>query len=167
MHDGPWIYIGERVQRYGPFNDVVEFGGRIINGTVKDHFPRTRYVSLDIAPGDGVDIVANAATWRTEEKFDVVLCCEVLEHTPLVKAIIKSAYEALKPDGYLLLTCAIDPREPHGNGGGIVQKNEYYGNPDPSKILERLTDLFQAIDVRLDLRHGDFYATAVKGDGDL
>lgn len=167
MHDGPWIYIGERVARYGPFEDVVEFGGRNFNGTIKDHFPDTNYTSLDIEPGNGVDIVANAATWRTDVKYDAVVCCEVFEHTPQIAAIIESAYEALKPKGYLLATCAIDPRAPHGSDGDEVKRGEYYANPDPGHLVQLLARHFEAIDVRLDRRYGDFYSTSVKGPGNL
>lgn len=168
MHDGPWIYVRERARRYGPFGRVVEFGGRVINGGVRELFDCQEYVSVDIRPGEGVDVVGDAADFETDQPFDVVVCCEVFEHCPRWPEIIYSAWRALGADGYLLLTCAIAPRDPHGSDGGQPEDGEFYSNPDPGLILGGVLDAgFSAVDLRVDGRHGDLFLTAVKGAGNL
>ena len=62
--------------------EVLDIGGRNINGTSRDHFPHaTRFTVIDIAEGPGVDVVADAATWTPDRSYDVVVCTEVFEHT--------------------------------------------------------------------------------------
>ncbi len=170
MHDGPWIYIQEKAWRYGPFGRVVEFGGRNVNGSVREHFAgrQTAYLSLDIVDGEGVDVVADAADWKAATPYDAVVCTEVLEHAERWREIIMSAWRALGINGYLLLTCATDPRKPHSAAeGGPLPPGEWYGNVRPGDLADELGPWFEAFEIRVDRRHGDLYLTAVKGPGDL
>lgn len=110
---------------------VLDVGGRNINGTVRDLFPgATPYVSLDILPGDGVDIVADAAVWEPNREYDVVVCCEVFEHTDAWPQICRTAFAALQPGGTLILTMAGPGRPAHSaiDGSGSLRPDEHYGN---------------------------------------
>ena len=42
----------------------LDIGGRDVNGTARDWFANTYWRGLDIRPGPGVDIVADATTWQ-------------------------------------------------------------------------------------------------------
>jgi len=39
-----------------------------------------------------------------DESLDVVLCCEVLEHIPCYKKVLKESYRVLRPGGQIILT---------------------------------------------------------------
>ncbi|MEX0918569.1 MAG: class I SAM-dependent methyltransferase [Candidatus Paceibacterota bacterium] len=68
-----------------------------------DAFPNR--VGLDVIPGEGVDVVADAHQLPFEKNtFDVVLCSEVLEHLHSPKQAISEMYRVLKPGGILILT---------------------------------------------------------------
>lgn len=122
---------------------VLDIGGRNINGTVRDLFPGADpYTALDIRDGDGVDIVADAATWSPDREYDVVVCTEVFEHTPDWPQICKTMGAALRPGGLVILTMAGPGRAPHSavDGGWSLHPGEYYGNVDPHELERVLAD---------------------------
>lgn len=137
MHAEARGFVERVVAIEGPFERVLEFGSRDINGSVRELFGEAaEYIGVDISPGPGVDLVCDAAEW-TETGFDAVVCCEVLEHTPRGAEIIAAAGRALKPGGLLILTCATDPRAPHSaTDGGPLTEGEHYANVD-EKTLAR------------------------------
>lgn len=121
---------------------VLDIGGRNINGSVRDLFPNADYTALDIRPGVGVDIVADAAAWSPDREFDVVVCTEVFEHTATWREICGTAWLALKPGGQFIVTCAGPGRGAHSaiDGQGL-QEGEHYGNvaaADLKVVLEEL-----------------------------
>jgi hypothetical protein len=116
---------------------VLDIGGRNINGTPRPLFPNAAvYTVLDIAPGDGVDIVADAAEWSPDRRYDVVVCCEVFEHTNVWPAILRTAYKALDDGGVLIATMAGPGRAPHSavDGGPHLYDGEHYGNVEPADL---------------------------------
>lgn len=120
---------------------VLDIGGRNINGTPRPLFPNaTVYTVLDIADGDGVDIVADAATWKPDRRYDVVVCCEVFEHTDVWPAILRTAYKALKRGGVLIATMAGPGRAPHSavDGGPHLYDGEHYGNVEMDELGDAL-----------------------------
>lgn len=166
MHEGPRVYVSERAQRYVP-RSVIELGGQDVNGTIRDLFNTDNYRSIDLADGPGVDVVADATTWRTTRRADCVVSTELLEHVQDWPAVIETAFLALKQGGHLVLTCATEPREPHAAEGGTMEDDEYYGNVDPWQMCQVLDKYFSAYDIRVDRSHGDLYVTGRKGGGDL
>lgn len=110
---------------------VLDIGGQDMNGSCRHLFPAAEYVSLDIAAGRGVDVVADAATWTPDRAYDVVVCCEVFEHTPEWPAMCKTAFEACRAGGVFVATCAGPGRHPHsGRAATPLQPGEYYQNLD-------------------------------------
>lgn len=110
---------------------VLDVGGRNINGTVKDLFPGALlYHALDIRPGDGVDIVADAATWVPVLPYDVAVCTEVFEHTADWPEICYTIFSALRPGGQAIFTMAGPGRPPHSavDGGWQLHDGEWYAN---------------------------------------
>ena len=120
--------------------EVLDIGGRNVNGTSRDHFLNaTRYTVIDIAEGPGVDIVADASTWTPDREYDVVVCTEVFEHTDVWPDICRTAHKACKPGGRLILTMAGPGRGGHSAvDGGHLRPGEYYGNVDPERLRDTL-----------------------------
>lgn len=122
--------------------DAVEFGARDINGSIQPLFPNARWTGVDIAPGPRVDVVANAATYQHPTEADLVVCCEVFEHTPEWRSIIANAHRILASGGMAVFTCAGRNRPPHSavDGGGL-RPDEYYANvheDDMQQEMERV-----------------------------
>lgn len=119
---------------------VLDIGGRDLNGTTRGLFPNASpYHVLDLRPGLNVDIVADAATWRPDRQYDLVLCTEVFEHTPDWKLILETAWNALRPGGWLIVTCAGDGRAPHsGIEATSIQPGEYYRNIPAERLRGEL-----------------------------
>lgn len=130
------------LSRYGTDEpvDVLDIGGRNINGSVRPLYPRARFVALDILPGDGVDIVADAASWTPDREYDIVTCAEVFEHTRSWRAICRTANRALRPGGRFIVTCAGPGRVAHSqiNGALTLALDEWYENIEPSDLRNAL-----------------------------
>lgn len=140
---------------------VLDIGGRDINGTPRPLYPAADpYVVLDIADGPGVDIVADAATWKPDRAYDVVVCAEVFEHTPDWRKIIATARRALRPGGLLVATMAGPGRQPHSAvDGGPLRPGEYYANVDPGDLRRSLA---RWRDVSVDVAGPDVRAVATR-----
>lgn len=121
--------------------EVLDIGGRNINGGVRQLFPNAaRYIAVDIREGEGVDVVADAATWVPDREYDVVVSTETFEHTDVWPDICLTAYKACKSGGRLILTMAGPGRPVHSavDGGPSLHPGEYYGNVDPERLRETL-----------------------------
>jgi hypothetical protein len=130
---------------------VLDIGGRNVNGSVRELFPGADpWHVLDILPGAGVDIVADATKWVSPRPYDMVVSTECLEHAAGWPSILDTAFMALVPGGRLLLTTAGPGRAPHsGVDGGALRPGEYYGNIDPLELYEVL-DGIGFVDVVMD-----------------
>lgn len=141
MHDQVREWVQASLLRVPAPYAVVDLGGRNVNGSLRDLVPEGSYVAVDSAEGDGVDVVGDARTWQPVVPVDVVLCTEVLEHTPHSDAIIANAWRMLKPGGVLILTAATVGRGPHGmSGAPNPAEGEWYRNVEHDELagwLER------------------------------
>jgi hypothetical protein len=121
--------------------DVLDLGGRDINGNPQHLFPYANvYTVVDILPGEGVDIVVDAATWDTNGvQWDVIVAAEVFEHTASWPAICRTAFKACKPGGRFIVTTAAPGRPPHSgiDGEFRLHPGEHYANV-PAFELERV-----------------------------
>lgn len=171
MHREAYEWVG----RYATDRPVavLDIGGRDINGTCRPLFPVAAYICVDPMPGPAVDVVADAATWKPDRRYDVVVCVEVLEHTPDWPRLLATAYRACRPGGRLVVTAAAPGRVPHSTVDGRAQMRpwEHYEPVEPERLREELESCGWTgieIDV-LDEVH-DVRAAAVKGrrgdDGD-
>lgn len=133
---------------------VLDLGGRFVNGTPRPLFPgATCYTVVDILDGPGVDVVADAATWRPDRAYDVVLACELFEHAASWREVCRTAYLACRPGGRLVVTTAAPGREAHSgiDGGPVLHPGEWYANIDPAELraaLERAGFAEVVIDVQ-------------------
>ncbi len=110
---------------------VVEFGSRDVNGTVRDLVPHQTWVGIDRLPGPSVELVMDCRDYYPITPPDLIVCCEMLEHADDPQAVVEQAGQVLAAGGWLVMTCATDPREPHSAlTGGPLPDGEYYGNVD-------------------------------------
>src|ERR1035438_9213506 len=71
---------------------ILEVGSLNVNGSPRSVFlDHTEYVGIDVIAGMGVDVVLDAHNLLLhfkDQKFNVVICCEMLEHdnNPMVTA---------------------------------------------------------------------------------
>jgi len=108
---------------------VIEIGSRYINGTIRTEFPGAVWTGLDMRPGRCVDWVGNALDYIPESLVDLVICCEVFEHTDQWSEIIAHAEKWIQPGGRFIITCAGPGRKPHSAiDGGKVRAGEHYAN---------------------------------------
>lgn len=139
--------------------NVVEIGSYDVNGSVRSLFEEAvRYVGVDIRPGPGVDVVADAATYDGQGQFDIFVSTEVMEHMPQPVDLIRCAHRALRPGGLFILTAAAPPRAPHGRNGGKVG-DEYYANIDPVELVHMLEG-WNDVHITHNEVRGDVYTTA-------
>lgn len=146
-----------------PRRAVVELGARDINGGVSQLFMgASHYVGVDVAEGQGVDVVADAATFQPDFQPDTVVCCEVLEHAQNADRIVQNAIEMLAPGGVFIMTCATDPRKPHSAEDGrlISGGQEFYRNVDAEMFRYWILPLPSEIEI--DERAGDLRAVVRK-----
>lgn len=161
MHFEAHSFVKRTLEKAGP-GLVLEFGGKDVNGSVRSLFPPTwPYCSIDQEPGPGVNVVADARTFKALVPASVVVCCEVLEHCPTPDRLIANAYDNLAPKGLLILTAAADPREPHsGLDGQQLRFGESYANIAAWQLEEWLRPFHR---FEIEQSHpGDIYAWAVK-----
>ena len=130
-----------------------------------------RWVGLDIEPGPGVDIIADARKPVIGERrnyFDFVLCTEVFEHVDDWGAIVLSISDWLKPGGVTVVTCASTGRRPHGARGAMdPAPGEHYANVPELHLLDAFWAAgFNEYKSKYQAVPGDVYAWARKGSED-
>ena len=76
--------------------------------------PATEYLTLDIRPGSGADIVGDIHDIpRQDQSVDVVICTEVLEHCRDPRTAVSELHRLLRPGGVCVLsTRFIHPYHP-------------------------------------------------------
>lgn len=162
MHHAAFQYVESKVKAHGPFKRVVEIGARWVNGSVRPLFHCPSYTGVDIAPGLGVDVVADGATYQPAEAPDCVVCCEVLEHTDSAAAIVANARAMLASGGCLIVTCAGRGRAPHSAvDGNALRPGEFYRNIEAADLLAWLEGMID-VEVRHVAELGDLYGCARK-----
>ena len=159
MHAEALAYATEHLSGK-TFTNVVEVGGRDINGGVRHLFTAKSYTSLDLHAGPGVDVVSDCRDWKPVKLADLVICMEVLEHADDPAGVVKACISYLRKGGRLLVTAAGPGREPHSSyDGGAVRPGEYYANVDPDDLAGWMAELGKVSVVQ---NGPDVYATGVR-----
>jgi len=104
---------------------VLEVGSQTINGTVRDFFINCDYTGIDLGEAPGVDLVLDATEMAFFEEFDVVISCEMLEHCKGWSKALVNMYQAVKPGGLFILTCAGPNRQEHGTHNHTPQDSKF------------------------------------------
>jgi len=148
---------------------VLDIGGRDLNGSTRPLFPNASpYHVLDLRPGPNVDVVADAADWKgSKDWYDLVICTETFEHAERWREIIATAWDVLRPGGWLIFTCAGPGRPPHSGVEAVwgLIGNEWYANVSHGEIAIELHEQgWTDIEAR---QHGlDTQGKAVKPEPD-
>lgn len=167
MHPEAYAYV-ERTRNAlgltGPL-EILEVGSRDVNGSVRPLFPSERYVGVDLVAGPGVDWVGDFRDWaQPGAELDLVVCTEVLEHSPHWRELLARAAQVLRPGGWLIVTAAADPRPPHSaSDGGPLREGEPYGNLDPHALAIALGLRFRSWQIEYHGDRGDVYGLGAKG----
>lgn len=143
MHAAARGFIARIVPQIPPRQKVLEVGSRNINGSVRDLIerPDNEYLGIDLSPGPGVNLVADAMTFNGAQQYDTVVCCEVLEHVADQSAFVAKLAQFLRPTGVLLLTAAGRGREPHSAvDGGKPRPGEPYANVEADDLRTWVAD---------------------------
>ena len=162
MHGQAYEYVVRAVRDTAAWSGtrVVEFGSADVNGSVRPLFDGAEYHGIDLRPGNGVDEIADAASWEGGRSYDVVVCTETLEHAPDPAAIIRQAGRALKPGGVLIATMAAPERPPHDcNGDPLHDDREHYRGIPPEELRDWLSG-WDVLSLVHDPEAGDVYVTA-------
>lgn len=153
MHDAAMRWAQQWAPRF-PVS-VIDVGGRDINGTARAAFDVTSYLSIDLHPGPGVDLVGDFTEYHGDP-VDVVVCMEVAEHTEKWPLIIANAAHHLDDGGLFIFTAAGPGWPPHSaSDGGPLQPGEWYRNIDPVELRVELDRHFTSCEV-------DVFDTAVR-----
>jgi SAM-dependent methyltransferase len=111
---------------------VLEVGSHNINGSPRQYFWFCDYTGVDISNGKGVDIVGRFSEIEFNDKYDVVISTEMLEHDSDWENSLQKMYQLLKAGGLLIITCAALDREEHGTKRTTPQLSpdttDYYRN---------------------------------------
>lgn len=161
MHAAAYDFVN-RSSANLPAGPVLEIGSLDINGSIRGLFGGRPYLGIDVVPGPSVDLLADGATYQPEILHAIVVCCEVLEHTPHGEAICRNAARALQPGGVFVLTAAGIGRPPHSAvDGGPLRAGEFYCNVTADELEAWLSD-FTEVAIETNPRAGDIYAIARK-----
>jgi SAM-dependent methyltransferase len=86
---------------------VLDVGGADVNGGYRSIFCRTdfSYVTADLAPGEGVDVVLSDPYKLPVESasFDIVISGQMLEHCEMFWLAFAEMVRVVKDDGFILL----------------------------------------------------------------
>jgi len=139
---------------------VVEIGSLYVNGQVRDLFGQAEsYVGVDIRAGNGVDVVADGATWRPQKPVDTVICIAVLEHAPEAEAICRATFEMLGPGGVLVLSAPTDGYPPHSWSGAAPLPGDFYRNLSEATLRNWLSDYAE---LRCEVNNGQAMLVGIK-----
>jgi len=139
---------------------VLDVGGQDVNGTVHTLLPNAVFTTLDL---EGADITGDARSWRSGDRWDLVIATEVFEHIEDWRAVLATMAYHLDPTGpeLLIATCASTGRRPHGATGALdPAPGEWYRNVSPAELGAALTELFTVHHVRFSDVWGDAYMWA-------
>lgn len=165
MHPAAFEFVRRTVQALPPLRVVIEFGSRNVNGTVREIFTdAVSYTGIDLKPGPGVDFVADATAVCFDGEFaDCVVCCEVFEHCKDFAKLARSAFRALRPGGFFIVTCASQSRLPHSaDGDGPPKPGEYYHGVSFGMMSEVLEGAGFLALLHQSPEAGDVYALGLK-----
>jgi hypothetical protein len=135
MHPESAEFVHRAVADFGPFDSVVEYGGRDVNGSARHLFGIARYTCVDLRDGPGVDVVADARTWTPRRTPSAVVTLSVYEHLEDWRGLLVAAHRILAPGGHLVATTVCDPFPPHSaEDGGDLRPGEWYANVEQAEL---------------------------------
>lgn len=146
-HPAQQIFFQEvknQLPKYFNKVNVIDFGSKDYNGSLKEFFTDSTYIGVDISEGNNVDIISKAHEYKTDKQFDTVVSGEMLEHDEYWRESLANMYSLLKNGGLLCISCAGKGRLEHGttrtDGHLYGTTQDYYMNLEPSHFREVLKE---------------------------
>jgi hypothetical protein len=106
MHDSVHAWIQQVLtEEVITGKDVIEVGSMDVNGSVRPYVMSLKpasYTGFDMRDGPGVDVVCDAS--QLDERTDIVISTEMLEHAQDWKAALLGMAGCVRPAGFLVLT---------------------------------------------------------------
>ena len=131
--------------------DVLEYGARDINGSVRYLFDDSTILGVDCVDGPNVDVVSYAHDFKQYgDEFSCVFSTEALEHDPWWQKTLDAMVKNTMPGGLMFFTCATTGRPEHGTTDKPYHTGHCEG-PDPSYYRNLTED-----DIRETLVLSDF-----------
>jgi hypothetical protein len=146
---------------------VLEVGSLNINGTVRIFFNNCDYVGVDLAEGNGVDLVGRIHMLPlANNSFDTVISCECFEHDKHWKETFQTMYNIAR--GLVIFSCATTGRQEHGttatSPGDSPFTNDYYMNLTEEDFRNNfdLDHMFSKYQFSVNQRPEDLYFWGLK-----
>ena len=121
MHKEVFEYVEAALRHFDVAGScVIEVGSYDFNGTVRPIFTAqgpAEYIGVDVLEGPGVDVVCDAGELVDrfgENRFDIVVTTEMMEHMRNWRAAIRHMKRVLRPGGHLVLTTRSHGTSYHG-----------------------------------------------------
>jgi SAM-dependent methyltransferase len=155
---------------------VLEIGSYDVNGSVRQFFPYSDYIGVDLIKGPGVDLICEGDKISHDDNiYDIAISCECFEHNPAWAETFKNMYRMTKDGGLVIFTCATAGRSEHGttrtspnNSPGTQAINwDYYNNLTENDFNEKfsLHELFNEHFFLVNQSSCDLYFFGIKGRG--
>jgi predicted SAM-dependent methyltransferase len=136
--------VKEKFPEYFKGN-ILDIGSQDINGNNRHLFDGLNYIGIDLNEGSNVDVIASGHNFKTDNKFDVVISTECLEHDKYWALTLQNiCFNLLKKGGLFIMTCATTGRAEHG-----TTRTSPKDSPFTTDYYLNLTeeDFRQAIDI--------------------
>ena len=149
---------------------ILEVGSYIIgvNGSFRSNFTvfnPSEYIGIDITSGPGVDMICDVTDILNKfgpERFDIIVCTEVIEHVRDWRTAILNMMQVLKLNGIIYLTS-------RSKGFGIHSYPSDYWRYE----IEDIREIFKEFEIQVLHKdkfqndHFGFFLKAVKRNGAL
>ena len=127
---------------------VLECGSLNINGTPRPLFEDCDYVGIDWREGPDVDVVSLTHHFIDNDKFDVVISTEMLEHDPYWLVSISNMVSLLRPRGDLIMTFGGVNRPRHELN--TSPQDGYYKGLPSTVVYMQLAHAFEVVHIHDD-----------------
>ena len=146
---------------------VLEVGSLDINGSVRQFFNKCDYVGVDLAEGNGVDLVGRIHLLPlVNNSFDTVISCECFEHDKHWKETFETMWKVARC--LVIFSCATTGRQEHGTTATSPADspftNDYYRNltEDDFRGAFNLDKMFSKYHFSVNQRPEDLYFWGLK-----